>query len=179
MHFFLQFISPGNIQKWPFKSDVLTTNSLLFPELPIYLSPFSRYTILLPEIALMFSRSIFLFSILFSLRALCWPTYDAFLKTLKRPHGVWFFCLFYSNFSINFNLENVVTEYLKWLKMGENFNQDISWIQAFVLSRHCFDQDISLIQIWFSISTARKAKCVCIQHCLSSRIPDIFEWRWI
>ena len=117
--------------------------------------------------------------VLFPLGALCWPTYDAFLKTLKRPHGVWFFCLFYSNFSINFNLENVVTEYLKWLKMGENFNQDISWIQAFVLSRHCFDQDISLIQIWFSISTARKAKCVCIQHCLSSRIPDIFEWRWI
>ena len=132
MHFFLQFISPGNIQKWPFKSDVLTTNSLLFPELPIYLSPFSRYTILLPEIALMFSRSIFLFSILFSLRALCWPTYDAFLKTLKRPQGVWFFCLFYSNFSINFNLENTVTEYLKWLKMGESFNQDIALIKTFL-----------------------------------------------
>ena len=124
-------------------------------------------------------RYVCLALVLFPLGALCWPTYDAFLKTLKRPHGVWFFCLFYSNFSISFNLENVVTEYLKWLKMGENFNQDISWIQAFVLSRHCFDQDISLIQIWFSISTARKAKCVCIQYCLSSRIPDIFEWRWI
>ena len=222
---FLQFILPGNIQKWPLKSDVLTKNPLLFPELPIYLSLFSRCTILFPEISLLFSRSTFLFSrcafsflrltllfssiwlqfsrsvfflftvhvffprmlfsswlyfilarlttaerynvclalVLFPLGALCWPTYDAFLKTLKSPHGVWSFCLFYSDFSINFNFENA----------------DIFWIQAFVLSRHCFDQDISLIQIWFSISTARKAKCVCIQYCLSSRIPDIFEWRWI
>ena len=70
--------------------------------------------------------------VLFSLGALCWPTYDAFLKTLKRPHGVWFFCLFYSNFSINFNLENTVTEYLKWLKMGESFNQDIALIKTFL-----------------------------------------------
>ena len=124
-------------------------------------------------------RYVCLVFVLFPLGALCWPTYDAFLKTWKMPHGVWFFCLFYSNFSINFNLENVVTEYLKWLKMGENFNQDISWIQPFVLSRHCFDQDISLIHNWFSISTARKAKRVCKKYCLSSRIPDIFEWRWI
>ena len=101
--------------------------------------------------------------VLFPLGALCWSTYDAFLKTLKSPHWVWFFCLFYSDFSINFNLENAVTEYLKWLKMGENFNQDIFCIQAFVLLRHCFDQDISSMQIWFSISTARKAKRVCIQ----------------
>ena len=59
---FLQFILPGNIQKWPLKSDVLTKNPLLFPELPIYLSLFSRCTILFPEISLLFSRSTFLFS---------------------------------------------------------------------------------------------------------------------
>ena len=77
-------------------------------------------------------RYVCLALVLFPLGALCWPTYDAFLKTLKRPHGVWFFCLFYSNFSIDFNLENTVSEYLKWLKMSESFNQDIALIKTFL-----------------------------------------------
>ena len=41
---------------------------------------------------------------LFPLRTLYWPTYDAFLITLKPLHIVYFFYVLYSNFSLHDSL---------------------------------------------------------------------------
>ena len=59
---------------------------------------------------------IFALLLLFPFGTLYWPTNDASLITLKTLHGVWFFYVFYSNFSLHNCLENALSEHLEWVK---------------------------------------------------------------